>query len=92
MRVTPRLTVSTAEGAIDAVVAGLGVTRVLSYQAVDALSRVLVVQVLQSFGHDEIPVHLLYPGGAHSPKLRAFIDFALPRLRARLGAIEAALS
>jgi DNA-binding transcriptional LysR family regulator len=92
VRVTPRLTVSTAEGAIDAVVAGLGVTRVLSYQAVDALSRGLVVQVLQSFGHDEIPVHLLYPGGAHSPKLRAFIDFALPRLRARLGAIEAALS
>ena len=92
VRVTPRLTVSTAEGAIDAVVAGLGLTRVLSYQAVDALSRGLVVQVLQPFSHDEIPVHLLYPGGAHSPKLRAFIDFALPQLRARLGAIEAALS
>ena len=39
VRVTPRLTVSTAEAAIDAVVAGLGLTRVLSYQAVDALAR-----------------------------------------------------
>ena len=40
-----------------------------------------------SYGRDEIPVHLLYPGGAHpSPKLRAFIDFAVPQLRARLGA------
>jgi DNA-binding transcriptional LysR family regulator len=93
LRVTPRLTVSTAEGAIDAVVAGLGVTRVLSYQAVDALSRGLVVQVLDSYARDEIPVHLLYPGGAHPPpKLRAFIDHAVPQLRARLGKIEAALS
>ena len=91
LRVTPRLTVSTAEAAIDAVVAGLGLTRVLSYQAVDALSRGLVVRVLDSYAPDEIPVHLLYPGGTHSPKLRAFIDRAVPQLRARLGAIEQAL-
>ena len=91
VRVTPRLTVSTAEAAIDAVVSGLGLTRVLSYQAVEALSRGLVVRVLNSYALDEIPVHLLYPGGAHSPKLRAFIDRAMPQLRARLGAIEQAL-
>jgi DNA-binding transcriptional LysR family regulator len=92
VRVTPRLTVSTAEAAIDAIVAGLGLTRVLSYQAVDALARGLVVQVLERFGAEEIPVHLLYPGGAHPPpKLRAFIDLAVPQLRARLGAIEQAL-
>ena len=42
--VTPRLTVSTAEAAIDAVVAGLGLTRVLSYQAVDAFARGALVQ------------------------------------------------
>ena len=88
-RFTPRLTVNTAEAAIDAVVAGLGITRVLSYQAVDAFSRGAVVRVLASHADDEIPVHLLYPGGAHPPpKLRAFIDFAVPRLRARLAAID----
>jgi DNA-binding transcriptional LysR family regulator len=92
VRVTPRLTVSTAEAAIDAVVAGLGLTRVLSYQAVEALSRGLVVRVLDLHGRDEIPVHLLYPAGAHPPpKLRAFVDHAVPRLRARLAGIDAAL-
>jgi DNA-binding transcriptional LysR family regulator len=92
LRLVPRLAVNTAEAAIDTVVAGLGLTRVLSYQAVDALSLGLVVPVLEPFSHEQIPVHLLYPGGAHPPpKLRAFVDFALPRLRARLAAIDAAL-
>jgi DNA-binding transcriptional LysR family regulator len=92
-RVTPRLTVSTAEAAIDAVETGLGITRVLSYQAVEALRRGSVVQVLAGYGRDETPVHLLYPGGAHPPpKLRAFIDQAVPKLRRRLDAIAQALA
>jgi DNA-binding transcriptional LysR family regulator len=38
-------------------------------------------------------VHLLYPGGAHPPpKLRAFVDFAVPRLRRQLEQIAMALS
>ena len=36
--IKPRLIVNTAEAAIDAAIAGFGITRVLSYQAVDALS------------------------------------------------------
>jgi DNA-binding transcriptional LysR family regulator len=92
LRITPRLTVSTAEAAIDAVEAGLGITRVLSYQAVDPLRRGSVVQVLTSYGRDETPVHLLYPGGAHPPpKLRAFVDLAVPKLRRRLDEIAQAL-
>jgi DNA-binding transcriptional LysR family regulator len=90
-RITPRLTVNTAEAALDAVEAGLGITRVLSYQAVDALQRGRVVQVLATYGRDETPVHLLYPGGAHPPpKLRAFIDQAVPQLRRRLEEIAQA--
>lgn len=93
VRFSPRLTVTTAEAAIDATVAGLGLTRVLSYQAVDALARGDLVQVLAEYGRDETPVHLLYPGGAHpAPKLRAFIDFAVPRLRQRLDEIARALT
>lgn len=93
VRVAPRLTVTTAEGAIDAAVAGLGLTRVLSYQAIDALTKRLLVQVLETHGRDESPVHLLYPGGGHPPpKLRAFIDLAVPRLRARLDEIERQLN
>ena len=45
-RLSPRLTVNTAEAAIDAVSEGIGITRVLGYQAVDALARGAVVQVL----------------------------------------------
>ena len=93
VRISPRLTVTTAEAAIDAAVAGLGITRVLSYQAVDALARGALVRVLASSGRDEIPVHLLYPGGAHPPpKLRAFIDFAVPKLRRQLDEIDRALN
>lgn len=93
VRFTPRLTVNTAEAAIDAVVAGLGVTRVFSYQAVTALKAGAVVRVLEAYGAEEIPVHLLYPGGAHPPpKLRAFVDFAVPRLRQSLDEIARSLA
>ena len=92
LRLLPRLSVSTAEAAIDAAAGGLGITRVLSYQAVDALARGDVVQVLPLFGADETPAHLLYPGGAHPPpKLRAFVDFAVPVLRRALEKIATAL-
>jgi DNA-binding transcriptional LysR family regulator len=93
VRITPRLAVNTAEAAIDAVQAGLGITRVLSYQAVDALQRRHVVPVLTSYGREETPVHLLYPGGAHPPpKLRAFIDRAVPQLRQALNGISQAVA
>ena len=71
---------------------GIGLTRVLGYQAVDALARGAVTQVLPGAAREDIPVHLLYPGGAHpAPKLRAFIDMAAPKLRTRLAEIERAL-
>jgi DNA-binding transcriptional LysR family regulator len=93
VRVVPRLTVTTAEAAIDAVISGIGITRVYSYQAVDALVRGAVARILGAHETEEIPVHLLYPGGAHRPpKLRAFIDYAAPRLRTRLDAIAATLA
>jgi DNA-binding transcriptional LysR family regulator len=51
-----------------------------------------VVRVLTEHEGDEVPVHLLYPGGAHRPpKLRAFIDHAAPRLRERLTDIASML-
>jgi DNA-binding transcriptional LysR family regulator len=93
VRLKPRLSVTTAEAAIDAAAAGLGITRVLSYQAIDGLRQGRVVQVLAALEAEETPVHLLYPGGAHPPpKLRAFIDFAVPRLRRELEEIAEALN
>ena len=83
--IKPRLTVSTAEAAVDAAVAGLGVTSVLSYQAESALRAKSLALVLESFATPPIPVSLVYASQGLLPlKLRALLDFAAPRLRARL--------
>ncbi len=82
--VKPRLIVTTAEAAIDAARAGFGLTRVLSYQAAEGIVSGALVRLLPQYEGDELPIHLLYPGGRHPPpKLRAFLDFAIPRLRRR---------
>jgi DNA-binding transcriptional LysR family regulator len=83
-----RLFVNTAEAAVDAAAAGLGVTRVLSYQVADAVRAGSVEIVLHDFEPPPAPVSLVYPGRGPLPlKLRAFLDFAAPRLRTRLAAI-----
>ena len=84
-----RLVVNTAEAAIDAAIAGVGVTRVLSYQIADALSRGALAIALEKFEPEPMPVSLVHAGGRLLPiKLRAFLDFAAPRLRASLGQLE----
>jgi len=79
-----RLTVNTAEAALDAACAGAGVTRVLSYQAARALAEGRLERVLAAHEPPPWPVHILYPPGLRALKLRAFLDFAGPRLEARL--------
>ena len=80
-----RLIVTTAEAAVDAAVAGLGLTRVLSYQAAAALRAGSLALVLPQFEPAPWPVNLVYPGGRMLPlKLRAFLDFAAPRLKLAL--------
>jgi DNA-binding transcriptional LysR family regulator len=62
---------------------------VLSYQVADDIARGSLVRLLRSYEGDELPVHLLHPGGRHPPpKLRAFLDFATPRLRRRCSEIN----
>lgn len=83
--VQARLVVNTAEAAIDAAVLGAGVTRVLSYQIEKAVKAGTLVAVLKKFEPEPVPVSLMYAGQSQLPlKLRAFLDFAAPRLRAAL--------
>ncbi len=83
--VRPRMYLTTAEAAIDAAAAGIGVTRLLSYQVARALADRMLTLVLEDFEPPPRPVNLLHAGGRKVPlKLRAFLDFATPRLRARL--------
>jgi DNA-binding transcriptional LysR family regulator len=80
-----RLVVNTAEAAVDAATAAVGVTRVLSYQVASALRAGTLALVLQRFEPPPWPVSLVHAGGGLLPlKLRAFLDFAAPRLKARL--------
>lgn len=80
-----RMTINTAESAIDAALAGVGLTRVLSYQVAEALHSGALVRVLPAFEPRALPVSLVYASQGRLPlKLRAFIDYALPRLRQRL--------
>jgi DNA-binding transcriptional LysR family regulator len=77
-----RLIVNTAEAAIDAAIAGVGVTRVLSYQIAEAMGAGTLVVALQAFEPAPWPVNLVYTGQRVLPlKLRAFLDFAAPRLK-----------
>jgi DNA-binding transcriptional LysR family regulator len=83
-----RLSVNTAEAAIDAAVAGIGLTRVLSYQAAEALSQKQLEVVLADFQPPPAPVSLVHAGGRLLPrKVRAFLDLAAPRLRAAIAAL-----
>jgi DNA-binding transcriptional LysR family regulator len=80
-----RLTVNTAEAAIDAAVAAVGVTRVLSYQVASAVRAGTLALVLREFEPAPWPVSLVYASHRLLPlKLRAFLDFAAPRLKARV--------
>ncbi len=89
---SPRLVVTTAEAAIEAARAGCGITRVLCYQAADHLARGELLRLLSDYEGDELPIHMLYPAGRYPPpKLRAFLDFSVPRLRRRCDAIERAI-
>src|SRR6201995_4521108 len=77
-----RLNINTADAAIEAAIAGIGVTHVLSYQIAKAVEQGLLRMVLTDYEPDPMPVHLIYSGQGLVPhKLRSFLDFAAPRLR-----------
>jgi DNA-binding transcriptional LysR family regulator len=83
--ITSRLTVNTADAAIDAAKAGLGITRVLSYQAEAGLADGSLKLILEPFEPEAIPVHLLHrEDRLPQAKVQRFLSFAAPLLRARL--------
>lgn len=80
-----RLSVNTAEAAIDAAALGVGLVRVLSYQVAQSLRQRALRVVLDEYEADPLPVSLVHKGQSPLPlKLRAFLDFVAPRLRERI--------
>lgn len=85
VQIRPRFTVNTADAAIAAAVGSAGITRVLSYQVEPQLASGALRLILRQFEPEPLPVHLVYPAQSLLPlKLRAFLDFAAPRLKTSL--------
>jgi DNA-binding transcriptional LysR family regulator len=84
--VRSRLIVSNLESACDGARAGVGVTVAFSYHVAESIKSGELIPLLQDFQPPPQPVSFVYSPNRFMPvKLRAFLDFALPRLRARLG-------
>ena len=83
--VRSRLWATTAEFAIDAAIAGAGITRVLSYMVDSARRAGKLEFLLEEFEPPAWPIHLVHSGQGPAPaKLRAFIEWVAPRLKARI--------
>ena len=81
----PRLVVTNIEAACDAARAGIGLTQAFSYHVKASLEEGTLTTVLDAFQPAPRPVNLVYTAGRFMPiKLRAFLDFTAPRLKARL--------
>jgi DNA-binding transcriptional LysR family regulator len=81
----PRLEINDAVAAIDAAILDQGITTALSYMVAGHIRAGRLVPVLQEFTLPPQPVHLVYPEARlMTPKLRAFLDFAAPRLKSAL--------
>jgi DNA-binding transcriptional LysR family regulator len=80
---TPRIVVNSVRAALSSAVGGLGVTRLYSFHLADKVRDNELQIVLAHAEPQPLPVHLV----AHTfrmsvPKVRAFIEFAVPRLKA----------
>ncbi len=83
--VRSRLVMDAVDAVAEAALAGAGIACVLSYHIAPAVRDGLLVLVLETFEPPPVPVSLVHlPGSVQALKLRAFLDFAVPRLKARL--------
>jgi DNA-binding transcriptional LysR family regulator len=86
----PRLVVNSVRAALASAVDGLGVTRLYTYHVADRVRDGGLEIVLRDAEPPPLPVHLVAPRGRTStPKVRAFLDFAAPRLRAEFARLSA---
>ncbi|MDE5454309.1 LysR family transcriptional regulator [Bradyrhizobium sp. CSA112] len=84
--VRSRLVLSNLESTFEAARAGMGIAALFSYQVAGPVKSGELALLLQDFESPPTPVSLVYPPNRFMPvKLRAFLDFAVPRLKARIG-------
>jgi DNA-binding transcriptional LysR family regulator len=78
----PRLYCNTVEAAISAAMTGWGLSRPLSYQVSRHVAAGNLRIVLENYEEKPLPIHVVHTEGRHvSAKTRAFVDFAVGKLR-----------
>ncbi len=81
----PRFEINDATAAIAAAEAGSGITNALSYMVAKSIRDGRLMPVLLSWCPPPVPVQLVYPvSRLVAPKVRAFVDYAAPRIGAAL--------
>lgn len=82
--VNPRLTTNSVETAVDACRNGVAIGAFLSYQVQAPVQAGELRPILRKYETGDIPIHFLYPHAKlMSARVRAFIDYAVPKLRAK---------
>jgi DNA-binding transcriptional LysR family regulator len=89
----PRFSVNTADAVIGGATAGLGLARIMSYQAAAAVHEGALRAVLGDWMPPPTPVQLVHAAQPLQPlKQRAFLDFVAPRLQQVLRGVAAVLT
>lgn len=82
VRLKPRLTVTSNDAAIEAVLGGMGITRLLSYQIAAHLASGQLQTLLTQYEPPPLPIHVINREGRYaSAKVRTFVDLMIAKLR-----------
>lgn len=78
----PRFVVNSVRAAVASAVEGRGIVRLFSYHVAEEVAAGRLRIILAGHEHAPLPVHLVAPQGRLAvPKVRAFVDFARPKLQ-----------
>ena len=81
VKLSPRLRVNSIDAAIDSLLAGTGIGRLLSYQVDGLVKQGRLIEVLADQAPLPLPIHMVFQANRQrSPNVRAFIDEARLRI------------
>lgn len=83
VKVSPYLDCNQNGAAVNAVILGCGVTRLMSYQVGEDIKNGKLQRVLDAYETDPLPINIIHLEGRRTTaKIRAFIDLCAERLKA----------
>jgi len=83
VQLKPIMFANTLDAVIEVAVSGWAIARTLSYQVAPLVEAGRLVTILRDYEPGPVPIHVVHLEGRRaSAKVRAFVDFAVERLRA----------